>query len=546
MIPGIPDRGLQAGAPASRGSGPKTASRGRPAAHNRAMSELPADQHPIHYAALLARDARFDGRLFVGVTSTGIYCRPVCRVRMPRAANCRFFPNAAAAEVAGFRPCLRCRPELAPGRSGMELPSRLAWAAAQRIEAGEVDSGSRGVAGLALRLGVTDRHLRRLFAENFGVTPVEYAQTRRLLHAKRLLADTSLPVTEVALAAGFGSLRRFNELFRDRYGLSPSALRRGAAGPGRVAPGPADGLRFELAWRPPCDWERLLGFLAGRCIAGVESVVDGSYRRSVAVSGKTGWVELSRSPVREAVAVRVAPGLLPVLPAVLARVGRLCDLACDPQAVGAVLGHLAAGAPGLRVPGAFDGFEMAVRAILGQQVTVRAAHTLAGRLAARFGSPIETPFPDVETLFPPPATVAAAQAADIAALGIVRARSEAIVALAREVAEGRLDLAPAADVAASLCRLQAIPGIGPWTAQYIALRALAWPDAWPSGDVALVKALGVGRPREADALAEAWRPWRGYATLHLWRRLAEGDGSPWQPEADGGAGRRRKDSKGSS
>lgn len=474
--------------------------------------------HAAHYAALRARDPRFDGHFFVGVTSTGVYCRPVCRVRMPRPANCRFFPSAAAAEAEGFRPCLRCRPELAPGRSSIDLPSRLAWAAAHRIDAGEADA--RGLAALAGRLGITDRHLRRLFHDTFGVTPVAYAQTRRLLHAKRLLADTALPLTEVAMAAGFGSLRRFNELVRDRYGLSPTALRRARGGAGHVAH--ADGLRFELPWRPPYDWERLMAFLAGRCIAGVEGVAGGRYRRSVRLDGAEGWFELSPAPGRQAVAVRAAPTLLPVLRSVLARIGRLCDLACDPDAVAAALGPLAADAPGLRVPGAFDGFEMAVRAVLGQQVTVKFAQVLSGRLAAAYGSPVGTPFPEITRIFPPPHVLAAAEVGELAALGIVRSRAGAIVALAREVAAGRLDLAPAGDPEATMAGLRNLPGIGAWTAQYVALRALTWPDAWPAGDAALAKALGAARPGDAERIADAWRPWRGYATLHLWRRLAEG------------------------
>jgi AraC family transcriptional regulator, regulatory protein of adaptative response / DNA-3-methyladenine glycosylase II len=482
------------------------------------MNRTAEPANSAQYAALVARDCRFDGRFYVGVTSTGIYCRPVCRVRTPKSENCRFFANAAAAEAAGFRPCLRCRPELAPGAAGIDASSRLAWAAAQRIEAGQLEEG--GLEGLAARLGITDRHLRRIFGEAFGVTPIAYAQTQRLLMAKRLLADTALPATEVAMAAGFGSLRRFNTLFQSHYGLTPTALRR-ASPPAAVG----DGLRFELAFRPPFDWPRWLAFLAGRCVTGVEAVADGRYRRSVRVMcggvEHAGWLSLELAAGRDAVAALVSPSLVRALPAVLAGVRRLCDLACEPQAVMAVLGPLAADAPGLRVPGAFDGFEMAVRAVLGQQVTVKAAHTLAGRFTAALGEPIETPFAGIHRVFPTAQRVAAASIDDIASLGIVRQRTKAILALASEVAAGRLDLGPAADVSATVAQLEALPGIGRWTAQYIALRALGWPDAWPSGDVALIKSLAVSSAREADQLAEAWHPWRGYATLHLWRRLAE-------------------------
>lgn len=474
--------------------------------------------HTACYAALVARDARFDGQFFVGVTSTGIYCRPICRVRTPRAGNCRFFAHPAAAEAAGFRPCLRCRPELAPGWAVIDSSARLAWAAAQRIEAGQLDE--HGLAGLAARLGISDRHLRRIFAATFGVTPVAYWQTQRLLLAKRLLADTALPVTEVALAAGFGSLRRFNAAFREHYRQTPGDMRRHSA-----AAAGAEALRFELAYRPPFDWPRLQGFLAARCVAGVEEVAEGAYRRSVRIvqGGRehTGWLSVTPVVGRDAVAACVSPSLIAVLPAVLAGVRRLCDLSCMPDTVAAALGELAADAPGVRVPGAFDGFEMAVRAVLGQQVTVKAAHTLAGRFAAALGDPLENPLAGVERLFPTAQRVADAGLDALGALGIVRQRGAAILALAREIAAGRLDLGPSADIAATLAQLQALPGIGRWTAQYIALRALGWPDAWPSGDVVLIKALGAGGPREADALAERWRPWRGYATMHLWRRLAE-------------------------
>jgi AraC family transcriptional regulator of adaptative response / DNA-3-methyladenine glycosylase II len=493
------------------------------------------------YAAFVSHDARFDGRLFVGVTSTGVYCRPVCRVRTPQAANCRFFGHPAAAESAGFRPCLRCRPELAPGLAPIDMPERLAWAAAQRIEAGELDAG--GLSGLAARLGISDRHLRRVFGAAFGVTPVAYAQTQRLLLAKRLLTDSDLPATEVALAAGFGSLRRFQALFQSRYGLAPTALRHARA-PARGVGlgGEALGLSVELGLRPPFDWPRWLDFLAGRAIPGVEQVEPasapggGAYRRSLALCDAGGQrrvgtvtiTQVQRRPAEPALRVQVSPGLWGVLPAVLVGARRLADLGADPIAVAERLGALAADAPGLRVPGCFDGFELAVRAVLGQQVSVRAARTLAGRLVQALGEPLAPLGPGeadpagLTHTFPTAEGLAAAAPEALGALGLVRQRVTAIQALARAVAEGRLDLGPAGDVDAALQRLMALPGIGPWTAQYIALRALAWPDAWPSGDVALIKALGAADAREADAMAQAWRPWRGYATLQLWRRLAEG------------------------
>ncbi|MCP4899002.1 MAG: DNA-3-methyladenine glycosylase 2 [bacterium] len=475
--------------------------------------------HSACYDALLAHDPRFDGRFYVGVTSTRIYCRPVCRARTPKRKNCRFFSNAAAAEAAGFRPCMRCRPELAPGWGPVDAGIRIAAAAALLIEAGEVESG--GMTELAVRLGVTDRHLRRVFRAEFGVSPVEYAQTQRLLMAKRLLADTTLPVTQVALAAGFSSLRRFNAAMRTHYGLSPNELRRTAASRTKRD----EELRFELGYRPPFDWERLLAFLDKRSIAGVECVTDGSWARTLRLEhrGKvlTGWVRVSHIPDRCSLSVEVATQLLPALPAVLGGVRQVFDLGCDPHAVTDALGELAVGAPGLRVPGAIDGFEMAVRAILGQQITVKAAHTIAGRFAKAMGESVAAPWDELHLVFPTPNTVAAATPESIASLGIVRQRANALLALAREMNAGRLDLSPAADVEETQRRLCDLPGIGPWTAQYIALRALSWPDAWPSGDIALMKALGTSKPREADVAAEQWRPWRSYATLHLWRRLSE-------------------------
>lgn len=476
--------------------------------------------HDSCYAALKTHDRRFDGRLFVGVTSTRIYCRPVCTVRMPKKENCRFFSNHAQAEAAGFRPCLRCRPELAPGWAPVDATQRLAAAAVHLIDAGELESG--GLPRLAERLGVTDRHLRRVFREELGVTPVAYAQTQRLLMAKRLLADTSLPVTRVAMIAGFGSLRRFNSAVRDHYGLTPGDLRKkSAVGAGSLD----DALRFELSYRPPFDWVRLLAFLKGRCISGVETVAGDRWMRTVRVTRRqetlTGWIAVRHRPKRHSLAVEVSASLQSVLPAVLNGVRQVFDLSCEPGLVGEALGELAAGALGLRVPGAFDGFEMAVRAILGQQVTVKAAHTIAARFASAFGEPLDTPIEGLCLFFPTAERVAEENVDLIASSGIVRQRAAAILSLAQEVAEGRLLLSPAAEVQEAMHRLKAIRGIGEWTAQYIAMRALAWPDAWPSGDVAIMKALSTKNRREADARAEQWRPWRAYAALHLWRRLQE-------------------------
>lgn len=467
---------------------------------------------PSHcYQALLARDARFDGRFFVGVTSTGIYCRPVCTVKPPKAQHCRFFSNAAGAEAEGFRPCLRCRPELAPGYATVDASARCARAAALRIQDGSLNEA--GVDQLAAQLGVTDRHLRRVFRAEFGVSPVEYAQTQRLLLAKQLLTDTGLPLTEVALAAGFGSLRRFNALFKSRYRLSPGAMRRaGGAGHGE--------LRFELGYRPPYDWDHLIHFLAGRAIPGVEEIDAQCYRRTVHIQREagwlSGWIEVKPVTGRNTLAVIVAPELAPVLPAVLNRVKLLFDLASRPDDIAAVLGPLAAPRPGLRVPGSFDSFEMSVRAILGQQVSVRAASTLAARFSAAFGAPLTTPFPGLSRTFPTPAQIAALDVDAIAALGIVGTRARAIIALAQALATGKLQLGPAVDIEKAIDTLCELPGIGPWTAHYIAMRALAWPDAFPAADMGVLKALGTRSVRESEQRSQIWQPWRAYAVMHLW------------------------------
>jgi AraC family transcriptional regulator of adaptative response / DNA-3-methyladenine glycosylase II len=472
------------------------------------------------YRALKARDARFDGRFFVAVSSTRIYCRPVCTVKPPRRENCRFYPSAAAAESGGYRPCLRCRPELAPGNASVDATSRVAQAAASLIEDRALDA--EGLEAVASRLGITDRHLRRAFGAEFGVAPVEYAQTQRLLLAKRLLTDTALPVTEIAFASGFGSLRRFNALFKQRYRLKPGQLRKHMRGASATA---TDALSFELSFRPPYDWPAVSAFLGARAVAGVEALEGGCYRRTVRVAqdGKEhlGWLEVGLSPKKPALRVVVCASLARVLPPVLSRVKALMDLACNPVEVARALGTLAKAHPGMRVPGAFDGFEVAVRAILGQQVTVAAARTVAGRFAEAFGDPLDTPFESLSRVFPTAERISALPYGRIARLGMPGARARTILALARAVAEGGLELMPNADIEATLDKLRALPGVGEWTAQYVAMRALAWPDAFPHTDLGVMKALGTKDARHVLAAGEAWRPWRAYAVMHLWNSLAK-------------------------
>ena len=473
------------------------------------------------YQAMKAHDTRFDGRFFVGVSSTRIYCRPICRVRMPMQKNCGFYPSAAAAEAAGFRPCLKCRPELAPGFAATEAGATLARAAARLIEDGVANDVD--LVRVAERVGVTDRHLRRIFAEEFGVSPVQYAQTHRLLLAKRLLTDTALPVADIAFASGFSSVRRMNALFAERYRFSPTRLRK----EGREdRDSELDSLTFVLPYRPPYDWQRMLTFFETRAVPGVETIADGIYRRVIRVESATpiaGWLEVSHLPKRNALQLRFTAVLAQATQSVLSRTKQVFDVAADPQEISVALGELADGAYGLRLPGAFDGFELALRAILGQQVTVKAARTLATRFIDAFGEAIATPFADLTRTFPTPSRVAQLTRDDIGRLGIVGQRAEAMIAIAQAVTSGTLILNGSAEPSQTIDALREIKGIGPWTAHYIAMRALAWPDAWPPQDVALLNAMNLPNTakgqREADALAEAWRPWRSYAVLHTWRKL---------------------------
>ena len=468
------------------------------------------------YQAVKAHDSRFDGRFFTGVTSTKIYCRPVCTAKVPKRENCQFYPSAAAAESEGFRPCLRCRPELAPGNASIDSGARLAQSAASMIEDGVVNGS--GLDQLAARLGVTDRHMRRLFFDAFGVAPIDFAQTQRLLLAKRLLTDTKMSVTDVAFASGFQSLRRFNALFKQCYRLAPSTMRKSAN-----AAIVSDEFVFELAYRPPLDWPHLLSFLGNRGIAGAEMIDGKVYRRSVRMEMHgvvhRGWIAVTEHKTKSVLKVRISVSLARVLPQVLSRVKQLFDLAGQPQEIGAALGALAKGNIGIRLPGAFDGFELAVRAVLGQQITVRAATTLAGRFTGAFGDEVATPFPEITRVFPTADRIAASTVDDIARLGIIAARARTIMALARGISNGELVLSPAADVDATIVQLRAIPGIGDWTAQYIAMRALAWPDAFPHKDYGVMKALNEKNYRKVLEKAEAWRPWRAYAVMHLWRSL---------------------------
>ncbi len=478
------------------------------------------------YAAMQAHDARFDGRFFCGVSSTGIYCRPVCRVKAPKKENCTFFVSAAAAEAAGYRPCLRCRPELAPGLAPVDSFARLAHSAALLLE--EDHSTGRKIEEVAALLGITDRHLRRVFFAEFGVSPVQYIQTRRLLLAKSLLSETGLSITDVAMAAGFGSVRRFNDLFKTHYRLAPKQLRARSRG----SEADERGITLSLGYRPPYAWESVISFLAARAILGVERVAGGRYCRTAAIRhGKEihrGWFLVANRQKENALSVTVSRTLLPALSQVLARVKLLFDLNCSPDKVQeklAPMSELVPGAcvPGIRAPGCFDPFEMAVRAILGQQVTVKAAGTLAARLVRAFGDKIDTPFEELTFTFPSPekmCTLGGSIEDQLGPLGITGARARSILALAEALRAGSITLSHGANPAEEMEKLGNLPGFGPWTVQYIAMRALSWPNAFPHTDYGVRKALSNRPPQEILALSRKWSPWRSYATFLLWDSLS--------------------------
>jgi AraC family transcriptional regulator of adaptative response / DNA-3-methyladenine glycosylase II len=457
----------------------------------------------ICYRAILARDARFDGKFFTGVASTGIYCRPVCPARTPARRNCRFFPSAAAAQEAGFRPCLRCRPEIAPGLPAYNGTGAVVARALRLIDEGGLDGDS--VESLAGRLGIGDRHLRRLFLEQVGASPVAVAQNRRILFAKQLLTDTRLPVTAICFSSGFASVRRFNDTMLRALGRAPRDFRRLAG------PRARGGIELKLAYRPPFDWDGLLAFFAPRAIPGVERVEDGVYSRTIRAGETTGFVSVENRAAGNCLVARLDLSSTRDLAAIVQRLRAMFDLACDPHEIHARLSRdrLFRGArPGVRLPGGWDAFELGVRAILGQQISVAAATTLAGRLAAAFGD--RCPH---GVLFPAPERLAAA---DLRSIGLPESRAASIRALA--ASEALQSDAPAAEE--SIAALAALPGVGPWTAEYLAMRALRHPDAFPSGDLALRRASGGLTARELKRRAEAWRPWRAYAALYLWRMYA--------------------------
>ena len=476
------------------------------------------------YEALASRDARFDGRFFTGVTSTGIYCRPICPARTPARANVRFYSCASAAEADGFRPCRRCRPDTAPGTPAWQgAPSTVARGL-RLIRDGALDD--EGIDRFAERLGLSARQVRRLFETHLGAAPTDIARTRRVHFARMLLDDGSLRLTEIAFAAGFQSIRQFNHAFLQTFKVAPRTLRARAGGPA-AARRPDDAIALRLSFRPPLDAAWLMHVFAGRAAPGVERVDDGVYRRTAEIAGAKGWIEVSagnyaRQNFPSHLTVRASATLAPHLMRVTANVRRMFDLDADPAAIARVLSTDARlraqvrARPGLRVPGAWHPWEIAMRAIVGQQVSVEAATTIVGRIVERAGEVIDTPFDGLTRLFPSPAAVAAA---DLSSIGMPGARVATVTRFAAGLAAGTIRLEPGRGYEETVRELCAIDGIGPWTAEYIALRALGEPDAFPAGDLGLRKALGNGTPapeKDVATAAEAWRPWRGYAAMYLW------------------------------
>ncbi len=498
------------------------------------------------YKALIARDTRFDGLFFVGVTSTGIYCRPICPVKPPKEVNCRFYNSAQEAEQAGFRPCLRCRPELAPGNAPVDNSQRIAHLVVRRIEEGVADEQS-ALEAIAGEFELSSRQIRRIIQKELGVPPIQLILTRRLLLAKQLLTETKLPVTEIAFASGFSSLRRFNDAFTTRYGMPPTRLRKKAV-EGASSLNGMGMSTLQLSYRPPYDWPGILAFLKVRELKGVEWVTENFYARTVHLGDNKGWIKVTQSKEKNALLLEFTHSLAPVLPALLNRVRDLFDLNARPEIISRhlakdnVLGHLVKGNPGMRVPGAFNGFELGLRAILGQQVTVKSATTVAGRLVAAFGEPIVTPFSELNRLTPAPERIAKASVDKLARLGIIGARCKSILGLAQAQATGKLSLDAGNHHSpeATIERLAELPGIGQWTANYIAMRALRWPDAFPKEDIAVRNNLGGVTAKQAEAMSQAWRPWRSYAVLHIWKNPKKRAGSAGPSELPVGRAIKRK------
>ena len=472
------------------------------------------------YRAALSSDSRFDGVFFLGVTSTGIYCRTVCRARKPRKANCRFFANASLAEQAGFRPCKLCRPEQSPRLSVFDFGSAMVATAVQRIEQGVLTNGN-SLQQLADHLGVSLRHMRRVFQSHMGVNPVQLAQTQRLLLAKRLLSETNLPVIQIAMASGFGSLRRCNALFKSTYGVSPTHFRDKKLLTKNKS-NEVSSITLTLGYRPPYAWPELLKYFQARAIPGVEWIDDDCYARTIQIADRIGWLRVTHDGIHHSLKVEIDSNLIGVIPQVLSRVRRAFDLDAMPTAISElladdpILAESVSRSPGLRLPGTLDFFETAVRTIIGQQVSVGAATTVMCRIVKAFGQPIETPFPQLNLRTILPNRIARESIDTLAPLGLNSARANAILLIARAIVDGKIQLEDSIDPESTVAQLQQLNGIGPWTANYFGMRILGWPDAFIASDLVVRKRLAPLTVKQIEIRSQAWRPWRAYAVMHLW------------------------------
>lgn len=476
-----------------------------------------------YYQAMLSRDPRFDGEFFACVATTGIYCRPICPAAKPKFKNCDFVLSAAAAEDAGFRPCLRCRPEAAPGSPAWSGTGSTVSRAMRLLSENDLEGNSMET--LAARLGVGSRHLRRLFIDQIGVPPKSLLQTQRLHIAMHLLKETNLPVTRVCESSGFGSLRRFNDAIKKSFGMPPSEFRkkhgRRGGGKNRIP------IKIRLDYRPPFDWPALLSYLDYRAIPGVESVEGGIYSRTIALGTAKGILELRHNQAATSISARFDLDQPVSIAAAVRRVRDITDIDCRPDALLAglgkdpLIGPLILVSQGVRVPGCWDVFELTLRAIFGQQISVVAAGTMLGRLTASYGtkigreSGVEKPY----LVFPAPEQILGQ---DLQKIGLTKSRAQTVLRVAEAFSEDSNFVHPSMPVDEALKRLQSIRGIGDWTAQYVALRALRAPDAFPAADLGLLRAVKTDSARELSQMAESWRPWRGYAAILLWQSLSSG------------------------
>jgi len=470
--------------------------------------------HEICDRARMARDARFDGLFFIAVKSTGIYCRPVCPAPSPKPKNITYYPNAAAASAAGFRPCLRCRPELSPNAMQHRYQDEWVNRSLALIAEGELQEGS--IDTLAAKIGLSTRQIRRLFLSGLGATPIAVHTTRRLLLAKQLLTETSLPMTQIALASGFKSLRRFNAAFAEGCGMPPTAIRRlRAEAPGGV-------LSLRLAYRPPLDFSLMLAFLAKRAVPGIEHVTATSYERVLGPVDRSTWIRVTADPVKPELKLEISDTDPRMIHEIVQKTRRLFDLDADLQSVHQVLmaSDLLKKAikrrPGLRVPGSWDGFELAVRAVLGQQISVAGATTLTRRLVEQYGEDRTNGREHLDRAFPTPEAIANAP---LEKIGLPKSRAATLRSMARSLMDEKIHFQAGQSLDMFVEKFTALPGIGPWTAQYVAMRALRQPDAFPAGDLILQQVMGGEKrlsERETDLQSQAWRPWRAYAVLHLW------------------------------